>query len=100
MSDEERKLILLSDFMDQRARKNQEIEYYEEQLKEIERKLFFLKKEQQLTVTIIDMLTREKVVDLKDMVEEKLLIDNKNDNENTWHSANLCYINNVVKREK
>jgi len=83
MSDEERKLILLSDFMDQRARKNQEIEYYEEQLKEIERKLFFLKKEQQLTVTIIDMLTREKVVDLKDMVEEKLLIDNKNDNENT-----------------
>ena len=29
------------------------------------------------------MLTREKVVDLKDMVEEKLLIDNKNDNENT-----------------
>lgn len=81
MSDEY-KLILLEDFLEQRLRKTKEIEYYEDQLKEIERKLFFLRKERQLTTTIIDMLTREKIVDLKDMVEEKLLLSKK-DKEDT-----------------
>ena len=73
MSDEP-KLILLEEFLEQRLRKEQEISYYEEQMKEIERKLFFLRKERELTATIIDMLTREKVLDLQEMVEEKLLI--------------------------
>ena len=79
MSDEH-KLILLEDFLEQRLRKEQEISYYEEQMKEIERKLFFLRKERELTATIIDMLTREKVVDLQEMVEEKLLLKKPDDN--------------------
>lgn len=74
MKDDEPKLILLEEFLEQRLRKTKEIEYYEDQLKEIERKLFFLRKERQLTTTIIDMLTREKIVDLQEMVEEKLLL--------------------------
>ena len=81
MSDEP-KLILLEEFLEQRLRKEQEISYYEEQMKEIEKKLFFLRKERELTATIIDMLTREKVVDLKEMAEEKLLLSKKDD-ENT-----------------
>jgi hypothetical protein len=79
MSDEH-KLILLEDFLEQRLRKEQEISYYEEQMKEIERKLFFLRKERELTATIIDMLTKEKVVDLQEMVEEKLLLKKPEDN--------------------
>ena len=78
MSDEH-KLILLEDFLEQRLRKEQEISYYEKQMEEIERKLFFLRKERELTATIIDMLTREKVVDLQEMVEEKLLIKKPDD---------------------
>lgn len=78
MSDEH-KLILLEDFLEQRLRKEQEISYYEEQMQEIERKLFFLRKERELTATIIDMLTREKVVDLQEMVEEKLLLKKPDD---------------------
>ena len=78
MSDEH-KLILLEDFLEQRLRKEQEISYYEEQMKEIEKKLFFLRKERELTATIIDMLTREKVVDLQEMVEEKLLLKKPDD---------------------
>lgn len=78
MSDDH-KLILLEDFLEQRLRKEQEISYYEEQMKEIEKKLFFLRKERELTATIIDMLTREKVVDLKEMAEEKLLLSKKDD---------------------
>ena len=79
MSDEERKLILLSDFIDQRVRKQNEIEFYEKELKEIERKLFFLRKEQQLTVTIIDILTKEKVYDIQEEMEKKLLIEKKDE---------------------
>jgi hypothetical protein len=74
MSDDGPKLILLEEFLEQRLRKEQEISYYEKQMQEIERKLFFLRKERELTATIIDMLTREKVLDLQEMVEEKLLI--------------------------
>jgi len=74
--DAERKLILLSDFIDQRVRKESEISYYENQMKEIERKLFFLRKEQQLTATIIDILTREKVYDVKEELEKKMLDEN------------------------
>ena len=55
MSDDGPKLILLEEFLEQRLRKEQEISYYEEQMKEIERKLFFLRKERELTATIIDM---------------------------------------------
>ena len=80
MKDDEPKLILLEDFLEQRLRKEQEISYYEKQMEEIERKLFFLRKERELTATIIDMLTREKVVDLQEMVEEKLLIKKPDDN--------------------
>lgn len=75
MSDEERKLILLSDFIDQRVRKQNEIEFYEKELQEIERKLFFLRKEQQLTVTIIDILTKEKVYDIKEEMEKKHILE-------------------------
>ena len=79
MNDDGPKLILLEEFLEQRLRKEQEISYYEKQMQEIERKLFFLRKERELTATIIDMLTREKVVDLQEMVEEKLLIKPKDD---------------------
>lgn len=75
-NDVERKLILLSDFMDQRVRKQNEIEFYEKQMKEIERKLFFLRKEQQLTATIIDILTKEKVYDVKEELEKKMMDEN------------------------
>jgi hypothetical protein len=79
MSDDGPKLILLEEFLEQRLRKEQEISYYEKQMQEIERKLFFLRKERELTATIIDMLTREKVLDLQEMVEEKLLIKKPDD---------------------
>ncbi len=59
--DNDRKLVLLTDFIEQRTRKDNEIKYYEEQLKDIERRLFFLRKEHDLTTTIIDIITREKI---------------------------------------
>ena len=62
-------IILLTDLIDQRLRKQQEIEFYEQQLKEIENKLFFLRKEKQLTEYILDLIEKEKVKDLTPLLE-------------------------------
>ena len=59
------KIVFLTDLIEQRLRKESEISYFEKQLKEIEEKLFFLRKEQELTVTIIDILEQEKIIDFE-----------------------------------
>lgn len=68
----ERKIILITDIIDQKVRKEREIEFYEKELKKIEEKLFFLRKEQQLTQFIIDIIEQEKVVDIREQMYERL----------------------------
>ena len=68
----ERKIILITDIIDQKVRKEKEIEFYEKELKKIEEKLFFLRKEQQLTQFIIDIIEQEKVVDIREQMYECL----------------------------
>ena len=63
---EENKVIFLTDLIEQKLRKEKEIEYYEAQLKEIADKLFFLKKKKDLTALIIDILQKEKIIDLSE----------------------------------
>jgi hypothetical protein len=65
------KLIFLTDIIEQRVRKEQEIEYYEEELRKIEDKLFWLRKEKQLTETIIEIINSEKVLDIQQYFLEK-----------------------------
>lgn len=72
MSDEERKIILISDLIDQRLRKEQEIEYYEKELMKIQERLGFLYREKSLTETILTIIQNDKVVDLKEYIQEKL----------------------------
>jgi len=71
------KILFITDLIDQRLRKEQEITYYEKELTKIEEKLFFLRKEQQLTKFIIDIIEQEKVVDIREQMYEKLI--NKDD---------------------
>ena len=68
----ERKIILITDIIDQKVRKEKEIEFYEKELKKIAEKLFFLRKEQQLTQFIIDIIEQEKVVDIREQMYERL----------------------------
>lgn len=72
----EGKLILLSDIIETRLRKEKEIEYYQKQLEKINQKMFFLKKDLEITNLIIDMIEKEKVIDLKEQMETKLLGSN------------------------
>ena len=63
---EEQKLILISDFIEQKLRKEQELEFYLKELEELQRKIGFLRQEVSLTNTIINMIKSEQVYDIKE----------------------------------
>jgi len=69
---EESKLILISDFIEQKIRKEQELEYYLKELTELNRKIGFLRQEVDLTNTIINMIKAEQVHDVKERMVERL----------------------------
>ena len=72
MSEDEKKIILITDLVDQRLRKEQEIEYYEKELVKIQERLSYLYKEKTLTETILAIIQTEKVVDIKEYMQAKL----------------------------
>ena len=55
------KIVLLADVYKLRETKEKELAFYTEKLKELEDKMFFLKKEIQVTTFIIDMIEKEKI---------------------------------------
>ena len=77
------RLILLSEFLDQSKRKEQEISFYEKELKIIEQKLYWLRREKDLTETIINIIPEEKVLDIKEEMEKRLLDKNGVANDET-----------------
>ena len=70
MTEREKSIIFITDLIESKVRKEREIEYYEEKLKDIEKKLFFLKKEQNVTETILDIIQNEKVLEFKQVMLE------------------------------
>ena len=67
------KIVFLTDLIEQKLRKEKEIAYYESKLKEITDKLFFLKKEQDLSSLIINIIQHEKITDIKEfLTDEKI----------------------------
>jgi len=70
----ESRLILITDFIEQKLRKEQELEFYLKELSELERKIGWLRREVDLTNTIIGMIKTETVYDIK----EEMLANNEN----------------------
>ena len=69
-------IILLTDVIEQKVRKEKELEYYQKQMEELRRKMFFVQKEIDVTSIIIDIIEQEKVVDLREYTYKRL--DNEN----------------------
>jgi hypothetical protein len=65
------KIIMLSEVLEQKIRKEQELEYYQKELEKLQQKMFFIKKDIDITNLIIDMIEKENVVDLKQNLLEK-----------------------------
>jgi len=63
---EEKKLILITDFIEQKLRKEKELEFYLKELAELERKIGYLRGEVDLTNTIINMIKGEQMRDIRE----------------------------------
>jgi hypothetical protein len=66
----DKKIILLHDIIETKIRKEKELEFYQKQLEELQNKMFFLKKEIDLTNLIMDIIEKESVVDIRERLIE------------------------------
>jgi len=67
------KLILITDIIEQKVRKEKELQYYQEELEKLKQKMWFIQKDIDVTNIIINLIKTEKVVDLKEQMETKML---------------------------
>jgi len=78
---EEKKILLLTDIIEQRLRKEKELEFYQEQLDEIKRKMWFLQKDLDVTNTIIALIEQEKIAIVGSSNNDKNLLLEEIDND-------------------
>lgn len=65
------KLIMLVDLIEDRKVKQEELQYYEKCLQDLLQKMSMVKREINLTETIIDVIKNEKVEVIQDFIEER-----------------------------
>ena len=70
-------IISLADLIEQRFRKQQEIDYYRETVINLERKIRELDKEVGITTLIIDMIETERVLTNDEKLGRMLLLNDK-----------------------
>ena len=74
-------IISLTDLIESRLKKQQEIEYYQQTLKRLTQKIGELDKEVGITTIIIDMIETERVLTLDEKQGKMLLLDSKRNEE-------------------
>jgi len=70
-------VISLTDLIESRLKKQREIEYYQETLVQLQKKIAELDKEVGITTIIIDMIETERVLTLDEKQGKMLLLDSK-----------------------
>ena len=68
-------IISRTDLIESRLKKQQEIEYYQETLERLQKKIGELGKEVSITTIIIDMIESERVLTLDEKQGKMLLLD-------------------------
>ena len=68
---EENKLILITDILETRLRKQKELEFYQKELEKLQQKMFFIQKEIDITNICIKMVQQETVYDIRQNMIEK-----------------------------
>ena len=68
-------VISLTDLIESRFKKQREIEYYQETLLQLQKKIAELDKEVSITTIIIDMIETERVLTLDEKKGKMLLLD-------------------------
>jgi len=70
-------VISLTDLIESRLKKQREIEYYQETLVQLQKRIAELDKEVGITTLIIDMIETERVLTLDEKQGKMLLLDSK-----------------------
>lgn len=63
-------LILIKDVYKLKEEKERELKFYQEKLEELNKKMFFIKKEIDLTNFIINLIEKEKLEDLRNLAKD------------------------------
>lgn len=67
------KLILLNDVIETKLRKEKELEFYQQELEKLQQKMFFLRKDIEITNLCITIIEQEKVYDVKEQMERRMI---------------------------
>jgi hypothetical protein len=67
------KLILLTDVIETKLRKEKELEFYQQELEKLQQKMFFLRKDIEITNLCIQIIEQEKVLDVREMIQAKMI---------------------------
>ena len=70
-------IVSLADLIEQRLRKQQELDFYKESLEQLQKKIAVLGKEVDITTLIIDMIEGERVLTIDEKRGNILLLNNK-----------------------
>lgn len=73
MEEPAKKIILLSDIIEHKLRKEKELEFYQKELEKLQEKMHWLRREIDLNNTIIRIIEEERVIDIKDELNKKFL---------------------------
>jgi len=71
-------LIKITDILEQKIRKEKELEFYTTELKKLQNKMFFIQKDIDITNIIINIIEKEAVLDIKSSMEKRM-IEGKDD---------------------
>jgi hypothetical protein len=70
-------IVSLADLIEQRLRKQQELDFYKESLEQLQKKISVLGKEVDITTLIMDMIEGERVLTLDEKRGNILLLNDK-----------------------
>ena len=75
----ESNIISIADILEQKLRKEQELKFYEKQLIELQEKMFFVKKDIEVTNLVIEIINDESRDILRVLREDKFLLEQKHE---------------------
>ena len=75
----ESNIISIADILEQKLRKEQELKFYEKQLEELQNKMFFVKKDIEVTNLVIEIINDESRDILRGLREDKFLLEQRDE---------------------
>jgi len=73
MNEKSSNLILLSDIIEQKVRKEKELEFYQAELAKLQEKMYWLRRDIEVNSIIIEMIQNETVLDIAANINTRLI---------------------------